>query len=236
MERERRREMIEGLDRLYRNGGQRGAVLLFAHCNATLELADELMRRGIVPSAILDNNPDKHRLSYSGIPVCPPEEALRYSPSVVLIVSRFYEQMAGQLRSLGYQGEIEKLVDYNPYVEYSLSPDTLIRKGERVKRGVAGLWERKRRHAGDYLVFCPFPALGDVYLCMSYLKHYLMTISRMTCTVFVVGNGCAEVAGLFGYAAVEKLRQDEMDDIVQGVIYTDDPECYIAHQDILWLM
>ena len=123
-------------------GMSESTVYLFAHCGATMELADELLKMGMKPVGILDNNPDKYGLDYKGIPVCEPQTAMQGESSdkaVILIVSRFYEQMAAQMRGLGFVGRIEKLTDYNTYAEYSLSPDTLIRKSERLKRGLERL-------------------------------------------------------------------------------------------------
>lgn len=231
MEQKRHREMIGSIERLHGNGMLSTDIFLFAHCNASLEIADELIGRGFKPVAILDNNPAKYELKYKGIPVCSPQEILKYTEATVLIASRFYEQMAGQLRRIGFEGRIEKVVDYNPYAEYSTSQDTVRRKKERVKRGISVLDAVKGKHPGDFLVFCPLAALGDVYFCMSYLGRFLSSIGRNSCTVCVVGSGCGRVAELFGYTQVEVMSQNDLDDAVQAVIYTDDKDCYIAHQD-----
>ncbi|MBP3805779.1 MAG: hypothetical protein J6I76_18170 [Oribacterium sp.] len=270
MERERYIEMMENLKRLSDKGvvgnsesvGMSAApVFLFAHCEATMELADELIKLGVKPAGILDNNPNKYGLAYKGIPVCEPKTAVRDADddraevtggkagkdTIILIVSRFYEQMASQMRGLGFTGRIEKLTDYNTYAEYSLSPDTLISKSERLKRGLDRLREIKASYPGYFIVLCPFPALGDIYFCMSYLKPYLETIGcnknydeycgksdrmdKYKCLVCVVGNAQRQVAELFDYAEVLKLDQKEMDEAIQAIIYTDDSDCYIAHQD-----
>ena len=243
MERERYLEMMENLKRLYESCVLEEPVFLFAHCGATMELADELIKRGIRPAAILDNNPDKYGLEYKGIRVCEPQTAVKGENSenaVILIVSRFYEQMASQMRGLGFEGRIEKLTDYNTYAEYSLSPETLIKKSERLKRGLDRLKRIKDEYPGAFVLFCPFPALGDVYFCMSYLKPYINVNgydkSFGSCLVCVVGNAQKQVAELFDYGEAFKLRvlkldQKEMDESIQAVIYTDDPGCYIAHQD-----
>lgn len=223
MERECFDEMKINLARLSEAGviGTSGApVFLFAHCGATMELADELLKMEIKPVAILDNNPDKYGLNYKGIPVCEPQVAMRNTDSetvmesltatnampafrsedaVILIVSRFYEQMASQMRSMGFAGRIEKLTDYNTYAEYSLEPDALIRKSGRLNRGIEKLKYIKSEHKDYFVVLCPFPALGDIYFCMSYLKPYLGMVGREKCLVCVVGNAQKQVAELFGY-------------------------------------
>ena len=232
MEKELRAEMLKNLDALSVNSMfEDRDIFLFGHCNATIELADELIKRNLKPMSILDNNPDKYSIIYKGIRVSGPDMITKSDKAIVLIVSRFYEQMAGQLRNLGFSGDIIKLVDYNSYSEYSLSADTVRRKKERVARGVAKLSVLKNDYPGFFIVFCPFPALGDIYLCMSYLNHFLDTLNRDKCLVCVVGNAQRQVADLFGYTEVKALSQTDMDEAVQAVIYINDTDCYIAHQD-----
>ena len=234
MERERFIEMKENLRRLSETGalGTSGvSVFLFAHCGATMELADELHGMGIKPEAILDNNADKYGLDYKGIPVCEPKKAVDSDNAIILIVSRFYEQMASQMRRLGFKGNIEKLIDYNTYAEYSLLPDTLIRKSRRLIRGIEKLARIKSDYQGHLIVLCPFPALGDVYLCMSYLKPFMDVNGYDKCLVCVVGNAQMQTAKLFDYAEIQMFNQNKIDEVIQAVIYTGDPDCYIAHQD-----
>lgn len=236
MEKERFDEMMENLRRLADAGilsskDASNEVFLFAHCGATMELADELLAMGVKPKGILDNNSDKYGLNYKGIPVCEPRTALDADNAIILIVSRFYEQMASQMRKLGFKGDIEKLTDYNTYAEYSLSPGTLIRKSERLNRGIERLDRIKSDYKGYLIVFCPFPALGDVYFCMSYLKAYMDANGYGKCLVCVVGNAQMQVAELFDYAKILVFKQKDIDEVIQAVIYTGDPDCYIAHHD-----
>lgn len=218
MELERYTEMIENLDRLSDDGSlQKYNVFLFAHCNATMELADELLKRGIKPTAILDNNSDKYGMDYKGIAVSEPASIMSTKDAIVLIVSRFYEQMSAQLRSIGFDGDIVKMTDYNTYAEYSLSADTLLRKSERVKRGIERISRLKEEYPGHFIVLCPFPALGDVYFCMSYLKSYMQISGYEKALVCTVGDAQKQVADLFGYAVVLEFGQKEIDEMIQAV-------------------
>jgi hypothetical protein len=51
------------------------------------------------------------------------------------------------------------------------------------------------------------------------------------CVIAVVGNACGEVVKLFGNYAVEILSQKNMDEMIQAVLYNDDQNAFIAHQD-----
>ena len=227
-------EMKKALYALEKNGAvQEKQIFLFGHCEATLSLIDLLFEKGYSPNAILDNSPQKWGIRYCGIPICAPETifSAERRDTVVLIVSRFYEAMYAQLREMGYQGEVYKLLDSNSFAEYNLSAETIYRKRARAERGVKYLAELKSRYKEAYFVFCPFQALGDVYLAMSYLPAFLEKQHKSSCVICVVGQACGKVAKLFGHSAVVEMTQVYMDETVQGVVYTQDPDCFIAHQD-----
>ena len=234
MEAGRYEEMKQALYDLEKNGAvQEKQIFLFGHCEATLRLIDLLFEKGFSPKAILDNSPQKWGICYRGVPICAPETIISAEgwETVVLIVSRFYEAMCAQLRELGYQSEVYKLLDYNSFAEYTLSAETIHRKRARAERGVKYLAELKSRYKEAFFVFCPFQALGDVYLTMSYLPAFLEKQHKNSCVVCVVGRACGKVARLFGQSMVVEMTQNYMDETLQGVIYTQDLDCFIAHQD-----
>ncbi len=234
MEAARYSEMINNLDNLWISGAIAGKTLyLFGHCSATEALADVLLDRGTVVAAILDNNPSKQGRSCRGIRITTPYEILAAggNASVVCIAARAYASMAEQLRELGYDGPIYKMVEYNSFAEYSLSDETLIRMKERVERGRETLEALKQSHPGRFRLLCPFSALGDVYYVMSYLPSFLEKRGIRDCVIGVVGRACAQVAGLFGAPAVESFSQQQMDETIQAALYTQDPDTFIPHQD-----
>lgn len=229
-------EMVSNLDRLMRTESLRNkAIYIFGHCNASEELADLLLQRKLTVKAILDNNESKHGYTYREIPIIDPKDILKepFRDAVVCIAARAYEAMRGQLHRIGYKGEVQKLVDYNSYAEYSLSEDTIRRKRERVGFGIAAKKLLEQKYPSYFKVFCPFAALGDVFLTMSYLPLFLKKRNITKCVVGVVEGACAQVVEIFGQEQiqVEALSQKDMDEIVQACIYTEDHGCYIAHQD-----
>ena len=239
MDKQHYEEMVSNLDRLIQNGLiQNRDIYLFGHCNATEELVKLLMENGFSIEAILDNNKAKQGRKYRGIAVQPPEVVRLGEPerTVVCIVARAYAEMADQLKRLGYQGPVYRLADYNAYAEYSLSEETILRRMARVEKGIGRLREMEGRYPGCFRLLCPFSALGDVYYAMSYLPPFLEkrgigSHGTDGCVICVIGKACGEVAGLFGGYRVEILSQEEMDSIVQAVLYTGDRGSFIAHQD-----
>ena len=232
MDRQRYDEMIKNVTNRKTDLSEK-RVFIFGHCEASLTLADFLFENKIYPVAILDNNETKYGLDYKGIPVVSPEKNLDLykNNAIVLIVTRFYEAMNSQLRKLGFMGEVVKLVDYNTYAEYSLSIETIERKCQRVNHGRDIINKLKEKYRDTFLIFCPFNALGDIYFCMSYLSEFLRRRSISKYAVCVPGRGCGNVAKLFGAENVEIYEQSELDAAIQAVIYSQDEECFIAHQD-----
>ena len=212
-------------------------VFLFGHCNATLELIDLLESKGIKSIAILDNSTAKHGQIYKDVVVIYPSEISNYigenpmDGSVVLIASRFYSAMHRQLRELGYEDPVRKVIDYNTYAEYSLSEETIARMKKREQHGEKLLIGLSNKYEGNFKVFCPFNALGDIYFMISYWGTFAR-IRNIKDVVFVVpSKALAEVIRMFGDYSVEIYDQKELDAMIQAVIYTQDENSFIAHQD-----
>lgn len=228
------KEMKQNLDRLLAADALSGkTIYIFGRCNASEELADLLMSKGYRIDAILDNSEVKQGRSYKGIPIVPPKIILERDMEhmLIFIVSRAYEAMARQLNQMGYSGRLEKLVDYNTFAEYSLSPETIARKQERVMRGVRTLEHIRNKYHGSFYIICPFSALGDVYYAMAYLPGYIEKNRIGNYTVITVGNACSEIAAMFGCTNREILNQKDMDELVQAVLFTRARDAFIAHHD-----
>lgn len=234
MDKQHYTELVNNLNELIDQGVLEGKkIYLFGHCNATEVLADCLLERGYDPVAILDNNEEKHGNLYRSIEIVSPTKILdeESKQCIVCIVARAYASMADQLKRLGYKGAIRKLVDYNSYAEYSLSNETIFRMRIRLERGLRRLATIKEKYADYFRLFCPFSALGDIYLMMSYLPYFLQKREIERCVIGVIGDACAEVVRLFGDYQVEVFSQKEMDETIQAALYSNDEKSFIPHQD-----
>ncbi len=232
MDRIHYQEMEENLAKLAEEGALKDKkIYLFGHCNATEQLADLLFQRGYAVSAILDNNRAKHGRAYGGIRIIPPRDILKeQEESIVCIAARAYAAMADQLKRIGYQGCTRKVADYNSFADYSLAEDTRDRMNLRVRRGMERLQHLHRKYPDRLLILCPFLALGDIYLMMSYLPFYLE--QRQTeCALCVTGSSCADVVRMFGPYPVELLSQKQVDETIQAALYMRDMWTFIPHQD-----
>jgi len=226
MEVERKAEIVAKLETLSFTGK---TVFIFGHCNATEEMIDHLMQISVCLTAILDNNEAKIGGAYKKVPIVKPAHILNFSNCMVLIANRFCEQMSEQLRKLGYQGEIVKILEYNTFVEYSISDETIERKTKRVLRGMDTLAKIRKLYPVQHLVICPHNALGDVYWAMSFLPAY----TAKPCVAIVNGNGCRQVTEMFGCASIA-LSNSEMEELAQAIIFNEEQNCIIAHHDKIY--
>lgn len=225
-------EMNDSLASLEHNGQLKGqSIFLFGHCHATEVLADMLLARNYTVKAILDNNDSKYGMTYREVPVVSPQNILHEKKAIVCISTRFFESMKSQLRNLGFTGNIFKMVDYNTYSDYSLSPTTKRQKMDRIEAGLRIVDRLRIQYDNAYRIFCPFAALGDIYIMMSYLPEFLNKRQVQHCVIIVPGNVLKRVIGLFGAYQTEALPQRDLDAAVQSELYLHDKNSFIAHQD-----
>ena len=150
-------DVDRAIDELQQSGVLGGLTLYaFGHTAATEQLRRRLDRDGLRLAAVLDNNPVKQGGALGGVPVVAPDAVAQHSgPSVVLIASRFYDEMRRQLLDLGYAKErILRVGD--------LSITTATAAEADPERGVRLLTRLRRDHPGSHLAICPFGALAPL--------------------------------------------------------------------------
>ncbi len=219
-------DIESAIDEVQRSGRLEGVALYaFGHTAATEQMRRRLGRYDIMLTGILDNNPAKQGGSLHGVPVIPPRAITDVDvPSVVLIASRFHSEMRQQLLDLGYAGDIIRVG--------TLSIETDAASGRDRDRGARLLDQLRVAHPDRHLVVCPFGALGDVYWALAYLPASAASGRRLLpAVVVVVGEGCRQVARLFGHEDVYSFTQVEMDDLVGAVVDGGAQDATIAHHD-----
>ena len=208
-------------------------IFIFGHCSATEELVEFLINNGHKVQAILDNNTSKQGMYYKGVEIVSPKRVLNTNSeeTVVYIASKASEAMKKQLKQIGYAGSVENVWNCNSFSEYSLSINTIAKKTERLEIGKKKLSEVKEKYKNCFMVVCPYAALGDVYCAMAYLPYYLKEKKIIEYVVVTVGDSCSEVAKMFGCENVEAINQNDMDELVQAIMYLNDSQAIIAHHD-----
>lgn len=208
-------------------------IYFFGHCNITEKLIDFLLEQQYSVAGILDNNIDKQGAQYRGVSIVSPisVEECDSSDTVVIVASRAYPAMAKQLKEIGYNGQVVKVVDYNSFSEYSLSFDVVQEKNNRLAEGLKELEVIKKTYENKYLIVCPYAALGDVYYAMAYLPFWLVSQSVQEYVVITVGSACRDIAKMFGVEEVISIEQNTMDKLVQAILYSNEQKALIAHHD-----
>ncbi len=230
-------EMTENLAALEKNQDLKSKnIYLFGHCEATLTLIDLLLLKGYNPVSILDNSNLKQGKKYKDINVVYPAEIKKLSKdeqkdTVVLIVSRFYASMFRQLRELGFNGRIEKIIDYNSYSEYSLSKETINKMWKREQEGENLVSKFKKNYGSAFKVYCPFNALGDIYFMISYWPAFAKKRGIKDPVFLVTGEALCDVISLFSDYRTAVYEKSDLDKMIQASLYTNDKNSFIAHQD-----
>lgn len=235
MQENHKQEMIETLKQ-YESLCRTRSVVVFGHCNGAQELVDYLHSLNLSVCCYMDNSTQKQGKTVQGLPVLPPERIAEFTKedSIVLIITKFYSQMSHQLKQLGYEGEIVEVVSFQGFSNFSIEDQVFFQKQARVEEGYGMLTAIQSTHPQDFLLLCPFAALGDVYWALSYLPAYCEVHGISSCTIGVVGKGCEKVATLFGYEHILTLTQEKMDALVQAVVFTQEKKALIAHHDRLY--
>lgn len=212
------------------------SVIIFGHCNGAEELVSYFQSESVAVDCFLDNNLEKQGKYHGEIPILAPSAIQRFSAtdSIVCIITRYFHEMASQLRGFGYEGEIVEVVEFQSFQAFSVSDSVFQNKCERVKQGAGRLAQIKADSGNAFLILCPYRALGDVYWAMAYLPAFLQKRNIEQVAIAVVGNPCKQVAALFGYEQIFSFQQKEMDALVQAVVFTHEEEAWVAHHGPLY--
>ncbi|WGL51907.1 hypothetical protein P5P86_18380 [Nocardioides sp. BP30] len=214
----------EAVDRLIRiHLLDAATVLLFGHSNATAAIQHRLGEAGIEVSAYLDNNPMKQGSSFDGVPVFGPEliTTLTGGRTVVLISSPHFGVMRDQLRALGFEGEIVRILGREAQVSLPSTEEEHVVKA-RASYGASLLRDIRTRFAKHHLVLCPFDGLGDVYWLMSYLPAFCAENRIGQAAAVVAGRGSEQVVRTAGVDVAAVLTPQEMDDLIRAVLLDGD--------------
>ncbi|MCA1984219.1 hypothetical protein [Nocardioides nematodiphilus] len=217
-------DLREAVDRLLRIHLLDGAtVLLFGHSNATAAIQRHLAEGGVAVRAYLDNNPMKQGASFDGVPVLEPDfiATCADTRTVVLISSPHFEVMRDQLRALGFEGEILRIVGSDVHTMLPTAEEEHVVKA-RASYGASLLADIRARFPRQHLVLCPFNGLGDVYWLMSYLPAFCAENGIEQAAAVVVGRGSEQVVRLSGVDTAAVLTYQEMEDLIRAVLLSDD--------------
>lgn len=231
MLKEEKAEMQETLEKLYNAGTfSNKYVVIFGSNEPAEKMASWLLSHGICVEAMTDNNRKKQGTSCMGIPVDSPGNILGnfHENAIILIASKYYNEMAQQLVAMGYKEEkhIFKIVDMAKGSTYSVTEETFAEKEKEISKGWDIYKKIRRKYGNETRVFiCPYPALGDVYLAGMYLEKYCTKNNISSYAVTVTSSACMQVLSMFKIKQAEKLAKEESDLMVQSLVFAGLKEC-----------
>lgn len=231
MLKEDKAEMFEKLEQLYNKCiFDNRYIVIFGSNEPAERMADWLISHKIMPDAMIDNNEKKQGTFYKDIIIDSPGNVLGslHNNALILIASKYFNEMAQQLELMGYKKEkhICQVVDMAKWSTFSITEDTFINKKIEIIKG----WEIYKNIVGKYgnetrIFICPYCALGDVYLVGKYLGDYCKKMHIASYLVTVIGSSCKKVLNLFGISQIEVLKQDESNRLLQTLIFYGLKEC-----------
>lgn len=231
MLKEEKAEMQETLEKLYNDGIFRNKyVVIFGSNEPAERIASWLLSHAIRVEVMIDNNKKKQGTFCMEIPVDSPENILGTfrENAVILIASKYYNEMAQQLGIMGYKEEkhIFKIVDMAKGSTYSVTEETFTEKENVIYKGWDIYKKIRKKYGQETRIFiCPYPALGDVYLTGMYLEKYCEKNNIPSYAVVVTSNACMQILSMFGIKQAEKLPKEESDLMVQSLVFAGLEEC-----------
>ncbi len=231
------KEMQNNLDKMYLNNMFFGRKIIVFGSNEPAEcITHYLEKKQIQVSAYVDNNKKKQGTQIKSIPVFAPEECLCpfQSECLILIASKYYEEMRRQLAGMGYveNKQVFQLVHMNQNSSFSLADDVFMERKSYIQQGLellAGITEKWGQHK---IFICPYPALGDVYLAGGYIKAYCKKHKIQSFVMVVTSKACGKVLKLFEIENICVKTVKETECLVQTCIFLGLEKCNvkILHQ------
>lgn len=220
VERELFAEFLESMKALVQSNVFNKRFVVIFGANATgSTLINYLRDCSIQVDAVIDNNAQLHHKYFLEILITSPQESLGIfrENSLILIASKYYEEMKLQLEQYGYKEHehIIQVLNLNKHARFNLSIETFEAAEQRVMAGYQVYKNLKQNYGDAQIVMVPVRPNGDVYMLCSYLKAYQERLPQSTqIVVTVIGNACEAVARLFKIKNLEKLTKEENDQLV----------------------
>ncbi|WP_246061891.1 hypothetical protein [Paenibacillus oralis] len=190
-------------------------VIFGANAPGTV-MINYLEKQNIKVDAVIDNNTLLHGKHFMEISISSPEEVLSNfkENALIMIASKYYDEMKQQLEQMGYKNQIHilQMLNLSGNVKFDTSIDAFQNAKETVKCGLSVYQRIKKKYGDTIIVMAPVRPNGDVYIIASYLDAYakkMSSTSNKPIVLTVIGNACEASAKLFNIEHIEKLSWDE---------------------------
>lgn len=202
-------------------------VVIFGSNEPAERMIEYLADKHISVSFLIDNNEKKKGTTVKGIPVYLPKDAMvpKKENIIILIASRFYSEMVGQLSTMGYEENVEIWNAFNKDAsgEVSLTEKQFEAAVEGVRKGQTICDTLRKKYDNPERFFlCMVPALGDIYLAYAFIKKYVERNNINRYLILVPKGPFVKLAQLFGLEdCVITLESDEIWSILHYATFSD---------------
>lgn len=126
----------------------------------------------------------------------------------------------------GYSTISRIFVLHSPAITLDFFYKKYRKKGEKIYSNI-----KKKFGEDSYLVLCPYPGTGDVYIASMYMEEYMKKNHIQNIVWIIIGTSNKKVIQLFGYDQVYKLSPVEMHDLVKFLLFlgVDEKKFLLAH-------
>lgn len=232
-------QIEENISIIEKNGGfDNRFIVVFGANKPSEKMITALQAKNIKVDCVIDNNPDMKGKFICGVAIYTPEQGLegKTKQSIVLIASKYFNEMKKQLLEIGCQEkQIYQMVVYQKFSTEEAAFD------EAKKEIIEGrsCYNRLADEFGSgiHVIMCPYNGIGDMYFIGSYLPEYCKRKELTDVVVTVVSNTCFRVAKMFNISHVRKIEQKESDALMKYASFLGEKTTHIkvfTHTSIHW--
>lgn len=212
--------LLEFLERFIKKEDflNRKIIIFGANAPGTI-IINYLEQRGVNVEAVIDNNSNAQGKLFMDIPIQSPNTVLSnfQRDFLILISSRYYEEMKKQLEQLGYieNKHFIKTIELSNSIKFSLDNQTFENAVNQMYKGFEVYNSIKQKFNIKYIVMVPVRPNGDVYIVCSYLREFAkkLNVKINEIVLTVIGGACFQVAKLFDIPNIENLSLEDSNNL-----------------------
>ena len=210
----------ETIDIAIRNGSFRNKTAVIFGCNSySRAIITRLESNGIRVDGFIDNDRAKAGRFCLGLMTKTPGEykCSDNTEPLFIVASKYFQEMRGQLQSLGYQDRNILFVQVEEAATWEEpSKENFDRNINALHKGLK-CYERIQRETNCSVMFlCPYPGTGDIYMAGCFFNAYLEKHNISDYVFVAVGNNCRKIAQLFEINNIRIATKEEMDSLLRA--------------------